>query len=221
MATKRYPIILVPGAMASELYLDKDRIWPPDELTDFAKLRHLKGGTLRVGGLVRRAQPIPKIGLGAIDLWESFVGGFLGGELGYRENVDLFMFPYDWRQDIRLSARKLSEAARGFARTVRETQAIPENTPVKFYLIGHSLGSLVCRWFVDQEQGREVIARMMLLGPVDRGAPSSFIHLQRPIPIRPAGSTGSQPDVGPRAACRVRRHHRHPAQRPTTVPDHP
>ncbi len=177
MAAKRYPIILVPGAMASELYLDKDRIWPPDELTDFAKLRHLKGGALRVGGLVRRAQPIPKIGLGRIDLWESFVGGFLSGELGYRENVDLFIFSYDWRQDIRLSARKLSEAVRGFAKTVHETQAIPENTPVKFYLIGHSLGSLVCRWFVDQEQGREVIARMLLLGPVDRGAPSSFIHL--------------------------------------------
>ncbi len=177
MAAERYPLVLVPGSMASELYLGDDRIWPPDQFSDLAKLRHLKDGTFRVGNLVRAAQPIPRIGLSRMDLWESFIAQFLIKELGYVEGEDLFFFPYDWRQDIRIVACQLREAMGGFAQIVQQKRSLDPAAPVKFYILGHSLGSLVCRWYVDQEGGRENVAHMMLLGAVDRGVPSSFIAL--------------------------------------------
>jgi hypothetical protein len=177
MAEKRYPLILASGAMASELYLGDDQIWPADEFSDFTKLRHLKDSELKVGDVIRMARPIPKIGLGKIDLWKSFIEDFLVGELGYVEGEDLFAFPYDWRQDIRISAGQLGEFVRDCSKTVREKRKIGQNERVKFYLLGHSMGTLVCRWYVDQTGGQRYVARMMLLGPTDRGTPSSFASL--------------------------------------------
>ena len=67
---------------------------------------------------------------------------------GYRENEDLFLVPYDWRQPITDDASQL-------ASFVQST--IWDKTPYKpISLIGHSLGGIVARIFGEQNKTKPI-----------------------------------------------------------------
>ena len=53
-------------------------------------------------------------------------------------------FPYDWRRDNRVAARQLSEVALAALHEQRK-----ENPDAKLVLIGHSMGGLVARYFLE------------------------------------------------------------------------
>lgn len=77
----------------------------------------------------------------------------------------VYRFAYDWRQDNRLSARQLGEA-------VRKWRA--QNNSAKAWIIGHSNGGIVSRWYIEKEGGKEDVEKLFLMGSPWDGSPKSM-----------------------------------------------
>lgn len=43
-------------------------------------------------------------------------------------------------------------------------------------VVAHSLGTQVCRWFIEREGGKEVISRLVMLGPPNAGTPLAVVQ---------------------------------------------
>jgi hypothetical protein len=82
-----------------------------------------------------------------------------------RERPTAYTFSYDWRQDNRISARQLGKA-------IEKWQ---QNHPgAKVWLIGHSNGGIVSRWYVEKEGGNQHVSRLFLMGSPWDGAPKAL-----------------------------------------------
>ncbi len=77
----------------------------------------------------------------------------------------LYTFAYDWRQDNRESARKLSALVRFLNK--RHPNAL-------IWIIAHSNGGTVARWYIEKEGGKEFIDRLFLIACPWDGAPKSI-----------------------------------------------
>jgi pimeloyl-ACP methyl ester carboxylesterase len=78
---------------------------------------------------------------------------------------DVYAFSYDWRQDNRKSAEQLDEAIEGWRR---------HHPGAEVWIIAHSNGGLVARWYIEQRGGKAYVGRLFLMGsPVD-GAPKAM-----------------------------------------------
>lgn len=97
---------------------------------------------------------------------------FLSG-MGYRTDankfgeaeLDVYTFSYDWRQDNRLSARKLGEAVERWSHF---------HPGAKAWLIGHSNGGIVSRWYIEKEGGKDRVGRNFLMASPLDGAPKAI-----------------------------------------------
>lgn len=92
--------------------------------------------------------------------------------LGYRAEQHLprhdhtyYEFDHDWRQDNRISARQLG----AFVDQVRQWH--PDK---QIWLMAHSNGGLVARWYIEKEGGKNFIDRLFLLGAPHDGTPKAF-----------------------------------------------
>jgi hypothetical protein len=81
------------------------------------------------------------------------------------ERPAVYKFAYDWRQDNRISARQLGEAVARWR---------DQNGGAQAWLIGHSNGGIVSRWFIEKEGGKEIIGRLFLMGSPWDGAPKAI-----------------------------------------------
>jgi pimeloyl-ACP methyl ester carboxylesterase len=77
--------------------------------------------------------------------------------LALRKQANLFLFPYDWRQDVRVSAGQLHEALNRW--TV-------SNGHRHFTLVGHSMGGVVARTYLAlfPEVAQQLVERVVMLG---------------------------------------------------------
>jgi pimeloyl-ACP methyl ester carboxylesterase len=67
-------------------------------------------------------------------------------EFALEEGRNFFTFPYDWRRDNRASARALQRRAHEWLQAWRTSSG---NAEAKLILVGHSMGGLVSRYFVE------------------------------------------------------------------------
>lgn len=81
---------------------------------------------------------------------------------------NVYQFAYDWRQDNRLSAQQLGEA-------VERWRSM--HPGYKAWIIAHSNGGLVARWFIEKLGGREFVDRLFLLGAPRDGCPKAMAVL--------------------------------------------
>lgn len=75
---------------------------------------------------------------------------------------NVYAFPYDWRQDNRLSARELAAAVerwRGY------------HPGAEVWILAHSNGGLVARWYIEREGGKRHVTRLFLMGSPWDGTP--------------------------------------------------
>jgi hypothetical protein len=86
----------------------------------------------------------------------------------------VYTFAYDWRQDNRLSARQLAQAIEGWEALHPGAQA---------WIIGHSNGGILARWYIEKEGGNEHVGRLFLIGSPWDGAPKSIRVLQEGVEI--------------------------------------
>jgi hypothetical protein len=97
----------------------------------------------------------------------SRVSDYLVQQLGLIEGQNFYPFPYDWRRDNRLIARQLESKAMDW---LRHWRASSGNADAKLVLIGHSMGGLVSRYFIECLGGWQVTRTLMTLGTPHRGS---------------------------------------------------
>ena len=171
----RNPVIIVPGILGSTLFKGDDLIWvslqiigPGDEFLDVL-LMDEHGNPLdeiRAEDIMRK--PFP-----GSDYYDGLIRGL--ESKGYQENTDLFVFPYDWRLDIGITAEALKA----------KIESIIEITGNgKVDIVAHSMGGLVVKDYIDIH-GAGMLGKVLLLGTPHIGSPEAAIALLwgKPTPL--------------------------------------
>jgi pimeloyl-ACP methyl ester carboxylesterase len=194
----RMPVILIPGLLGSRLARARDgvEIWPggvgkllTSDYTDLA-LR-IDPGTLEPlddglvpGGIFEGAAGIDFYRRIMQELREA--GGYRIMEPGrplVQQRARLYVFTYDWRQDIVKTVRKLDELIEQIRADYRDPQ-------LRVDVIAHSMGGLIVRYFerygtVDVLEGNSFavtglglskLRRVVLLGTPNQGTVTA-VHM--------------------------------------------
>ncbi len=172
-------VVFVPGLMGSELWLGNERIWPnvktiftnPEIFMYPSKIplepRNIVDQVVIIPNLIKQDQ-------------YNRLGDYLVEELNYRRGVDFYEFPYDWRQDVRISARQLAQ--------------LVDNLPIDqpLVLIGHSLGTMVSRYYIEHLGGSKRVERLILMGGPHKGAVKGLISMLVAPEVLPFGILGER-----------------------------
>lgn len=173
------PIVFVPGLMGSELWKGSERVWPNVRYLfsrpDMFRLPEFE--PLEAKEIVKEVVIVPNL----IKLEQyKRLGDYLEEGFGYEREQNLIEFAYDWRQDVRESAKKL-------AQTIDKWNVSPPIT-----IIAHSLGCLVSRYYVECLNGKEKVGRLILLGGPHFGVPYAITSLHTGPELLPFGMLGER-----------------------------
>ena len=158
-----HAIVFLPGILGTRLVHDDREIWPPD-LADVATgYRHtdaLLSARTHAGEIIDKVACKP-IYSGLLSDLED-----IAGPASLVDERFIVPFPYDWRRDIRATARDLGRHL---------TELHREGTD-GFILVGHSMGGLICRLALegvpnDEGPWRDAVTHLVTLGTPHRGAP--------------------------------------------------
>jgi pSer/pThr/pTyr-binding forkhead associated (FHA) protein len=171
------PVIFVPGTMGSQLWLGSEQVWPNVNLLlkKPELFRYSEDTQLVPKGILNEMVIVPN--LISMDQY-NLLGDYLVEELGYERGNNFIEFAYDWRQDVRKSARKLAEFIEGWQ----------VNGPIT--IMAHSLGTLVSRYYVEKLGGKDKIGRLMLMGGPHQGVPKITANLLTGVDLLPFGLMG-------------------------------
>ena len=167
-ASPHNPVIIVPGIMGS--YLNREdgtEVWmnllkmalPGDD----SYLDELK---LSVGGEPTNVPPLKSENVIRKTGSEDFFDGLIEKLKldGYEEELDLFVFPYDWRLDVQNSSLELRD----------EIDRIRSQTGAeKVDIIAHSMGGLLLKEYLRQ-YGGEFIGKFLGVGTPHIGSSKSL-----------------------------------------------
>jgi pimeloyl-ACP methyl ester carboxylesterase len=165
--------------MGSELWLGGERVWPNVNLL-FKQpelLRYSEDTKLKAKGILNEMVIVPN--LISFDQY-NLLGNYLVEELGYERGNDFIEFAYDWRQDVRKSARELA----AFVEAWQVTSPIT--------IIAHSLGTLVSRYYIERLGGKKRAGRLMLIGGPHQGVPKIAANLLTGVDLLPFGLMGKK-----------------------------
>ncbi len=171
-------VILLPGITGSVLANAKGKeIWAPSagviwraitslghSITDLELTGDNDEDGVRATRLVPDVTIVP--GLIKIDGY-SRISGYLIKQLGLVEGQNFRTFPYDWRRDNRVTAKRLEQQAMDWLKQWRQQSG---NANAKLVLIGHSMGGLVSRYFVECLGGWQATRTLLTLGTPHRGS---------------------------------------------------
>jgi pSer/pThr/pTyr-binding forkhead associated (FHA) protein len=175
----RRTVVFVPGLMGSEFWLGNERIWPNVKtlFTNPEIFNYPSDVPLEPRNIVDEVVIIPN--LIKQDQYNR-LGDYLVDELGYQRGVDFFEFPYDWRQDVRVSARQLGQLI----------ESLPATQPI--IIIAHSLGTMVTRYYVERLGGNKRIERVILMGGPHKGAVKGLVSMLVAPQVLPFGILGER-----------------------------
>jgi pimeloyl-ACP methyl ester carboxylesterase len=169
-------VVLLPGITGSVLEKDGRDIWAPSaeallrQLVTFGHaLRSLEvadddwqepdlGDGVTATRLVPEVHVIP--GLWKIDGYDD-LQQFLLRTFDLEPGRNYFAFPYDWRRDNRASAARLQQQSGTWLKRWRKHSG---NQRAQLVLIGHSMGGLVSRYFVEALHGWETTRAVITFG---------------------------------------------------------
>jgi pimeloyl-ACP methyl ester carboxylesterase len=173
-------VILLPGILGSVLQREGKDIWAP---TGGAAMRALWSLGRSVKSLELQSDPwgqddlgdgvtatrlMPDVhlipGLWTIDGYGG-IREFIMSNFDVVPGVTYIEFPYDWRRDNRVAARKLRRVADEALAVVRK-----DNPTAKLILVGHSMGGLVARSFLEQFDGAKDTRALITFGTPHRGS---------------------------------------------------
>src|SRR4029450_4139339 len=80
---------------------------------------------------------------------------------------NLFEFPYDWRRDNRVAARRLQRQSAQWLKAWRESSGAAD---AKLVLVGHSMGGLVSRYYLECLDGWRDTRVLVTFGTPYRGS---------------------------------------------------
>jgi pimeloyl-ACP methyl ester carboxylesterase len=183
--------VLVPGILGSVLQKDGKDVFG---LTAGAGFRALFSGGRSIADLQlfepawkpafpgdEQIRPVPDLGDGVTadrlagdahlipGLWKvdgyGKVSEFLRKRFSLEPGQSYFEFPYDWRRDNRVAAHQLAASCRQWLAS--RQQQYPD---AKLVLIGHSMGGLVSRYYLEVLGGWRDTRRLITFGTPYRGS---------------------------------------------------
>jgi hypothetical protein len=176
-------LVVVPGILGSALQREGRTIWGGaalrSALVNPASLRLTGDGfspdpDVKATGLIGRLAQFP--GLSKIDAYDRLLDE-LRQRFELLDDVNLVVFPYDWRLSATVNAKLLAERIDPVLRARR--RAHPE---ARFIFICHSMGGLVVQHFTDIDGGADDTKEVITLGTPFRGAVKAFGVLSRGWP---------------------------------------
>jgi pimeloyl-ACP methyl ester carboxylesterase len=192
-------IVLLPGLMGSILSKGSKDIWS-------ASAGPLLGGLVTGGGrfkeLVLREDPVDQDDLGdgivpsrvmpdvhlIPGLWKidgySKLADTIKATFEVTEGQNFFELPYDWRRDNRVSGRRLDRLARGW---LERWRAASGHADARLILIGHSMGGIVARCFLELLDGWRVTRALITFGTPYRGSLNAVDTLANGVHKGPLG----------------------------------
>jgi pimeloyl-ACP methyl ester carboxylesterase len=157
------PIIFLPGVAGSQLYSGDRIVWPTVYTGDRADMALREDGRtpLFEGTQINVGDIFNKLGY-------NFYGSMIDSlkKNGYKENKNLFLFPYDWRMDNFNQVSALDKLV---------NQAIAKSGSQKVILLGHSMGGLIARAYAQQHPDK--VDSLITMGTPWWGAPKDFYAL--------------------------------------------
>jgi len=175
-------IILLPGIMGSVLQKDKKDVWAVTRASVGGALstlgRNLQGLELKddpqdvedLGDGVVATSLFPDVhlipGLSKIDGY-SGVRAALSQRLKLDGAQNYIEFPYDWRRDNRVAARKLARLVPAWLDQWKKASG---NADAKVVFIGHSQGGLVARYYLECLEGWRYARKLITFGTPYRGS---------------------------------------------------
>lgn len=183
-------VIVLPGIAGSRLSKDGKDIWGTSGGVIWRALAS-GGDTIRslmlsapddptvddlgdgfvASGLITDLHIIP--GLWKIDGYTGLIRR-LQTDLGLEAGKNLLEFPYDWRRDNRVSARKLQRAAHDWLRDWRTSSG---NATAKIVFVVHSMGGLVASYFIEALEGWKDTRALISFGTPYRGSLNALGYL--------------------------------------------
>jgi pimeloyl-ACP methyl ester carboxylesterase len=83
-------------------------------------------------------------------------------------------FPYDWRRDNRVAARKLARLVPAW---LAQWKKVSGNEDAKVVFIAHSMGGLVARYYLECLEGWRYTRKLITFGTPYRGSPNALDYL--------------------------------------------
>jgi hypothetical protein len=186
-------VVLLPGIMGSVLRKDNRDVWALSGGAILSGLRTL-GGSVR--DLALRGDPpdVDDLGDGITadrifpdthlipGLWKidgySRISRFITDTFDARPGRNFFEFPYDWRRDNRVAARRLARLSHGWLKAWRESSG---HRDARLVLIAHSMGGLVSRHFLEVLGGWRDTRMLITFGTPYRGSLNALNFLANGI----------------------------------------
>lgn len=187
-------LVVLPGIMGSVLQKDGKDVWS-SSVRAIARGIFSRGGSLRSlkldsddvddGIVATRLMPdvhlIP--GFWKIDGY-STINKYLHDQFTLKDGENYFEFPYDWRRDNRVSARELDRKSQDWLKSWREKSG---NSDAKLILVGHSMGGLVCRYYLEALDGWRNTRALITFGTPYRGSINALDTLVNGVRKGPRG----------------------------------
>ena len=175
-------VVLLPGITGSVLQKDGKDVWAISKGAAFRAILSL-GGSIRdlelhgddpdvdnLGDGVTASAVMPDIHL-IPGLWKIDGYGKIAEAIGEYFDVapgeNFFTFAYDWRRDNRVAARQLARKSHDWLKAWRERSG---NAQAKLVLVGHSMGGLVARHFLEVMDGWKDTRALVTFGTPYRGS---------------------------------------------------
>jgi pimeloyl-ACP methyl ester carboxylesterase len=186
-------VVLIPGITGSVLSRDGKDVWA---LSGGAALNAVLslGRSITSLGLVDDPPDVDDLGDGVTaprlmndmhlipGLWRidgySRIEESLFARYQVERGANYFPFPYDWRRDNRVHARRL---ARESERWLAEWRERSGNADAKLILIAHSMGGLVARYFLEALDGWRSTRALITFGTPYRGSVNALGFLTNGI----------------------------------------
>ncbi len=175
-------IVLLPGILGSVLERDGRDVWAMSAGAAWRAIRtlgrsvnglELHGDDHTVDDLgdgVTAPRLLPDLhlipGLWSIDGY-SHIRSSIFATFDVVEGQNWFDFPYDWRRDNRVAARHLAERAPDWLKAWRQRSG---NNEAKLVLVGHSMGGLVARHYLEVLGGWRDTRMLITFGTPYRGS---------------------------------------------------
>jgi len=175
-------IILLPGITGSVLQKDKKDVWAFSAGSVGGALTTL-GQNLQ--GLELKDDPLDREDLGdgvmatglfpTVHLIPGFwkIDGYSGVRTALSQRLKLdgaqnyIEFPYDWRRDNRVAARKLARLVPAW---LAQWKQVSGNEAAKVVFIAHSMGGLVARYYLECLEGWRHTRKLITFGTPYRGS---------------------------------------------------
>lgn len=159
------PHVLGPAARGASAYFD------PLYLAEDDPERETLADGLYPTDLLRGPHNIHRLagGQGYATICETIAGAFQvrPGTPEGEEPANFIPFPYDWRRDNRVAARRLK---RTLASRLKQWRDYTHNPDAKVILIAHSMGGLVARYYLERLDGWKDCRALVTLGTPHRGS---------------------------------------------------